>query len=370
MMAPPARSADRLEYPLIDILRALAALVVVVYHVIEVGGWTSFPSAGGASAFRFGWVGVDLFLVISGFVITLSASLERQRSPDEFRRRFMARRLRRIVPLYFVTSAIFVVVVEPGILSHGLRYAATQILSHALFVHNLHPSTHGAINGPSWSIALEMQFYVALVIAIPWLVERSTGKLAALMLVSWAYRYLTTLALEPGVAAPILQVIYASQLPGTLDEFGMGIALGLLAVKRPDLMSRLFARRWPNFLVCCALAAALSVLCWSIFLPRAGYWSHAGMIVFWRTLLALSFAAWVAVAISFPRPELLLLRPLRYLGTISYGIYLWHMPVLLTLSRHTALKEAELLATVLVVTLALAALSWHGFEKRLLIAKS
>jgi len=57
----------------IDLLRAFAAISVLVYHVIELSSWKSFPINGLLSWFRIGWMGVDLFFVISGFVITLSA---------------------------------------------------------------------------------------------------------------------------------------------------------------------------------------------------------------------------------------------------------------------------------------------------------
>jgi peptidoglycan/LPS O-acetylase OafA/YrhL len=62
-----------LRFPLIDALRGIAALLVLIYHVIEISGWQSFPSSGIALLFRIGWIGVDLFFVISGFVIGRAA---------------------------------------------------------------------------------------------------------------------------------------------------------------------------------------------------------------------------------------------------------------------------------------------------------
>jgi peptidoglycan/LPS O-acetylase OafA/YrhL len=62
-----------MSFPLIDVLRGFAALSVLVYHVIAHFDWTRFSTSGPLVWFRIGWMGVDLFFVISGFVITLSA---------------------------------------------------------------------------------------------------------------------------------------------------------------------------------------------------------------------------------------------------------------------------------------------------------
>lgn len=61
------------HFDLVDILRAFAALTVVVYHTIIICGWQDFPTTYPLAWFRYGWMGVDIFFVISGFVITWSA---------------------------------------------------------------------------------------------------------------------------------------------------------------------------------------------------------------------------------------------------------------------------------------------------------
>ena len=71
----------------------------------------------------------------------------------------------------------------------------------------------------------------------------------------------------------------------------------------------------------------------------------------------------LAVVVMLPGTGGWVARPFRYLGEISYGIYLWHVPVLLTLMDKTSLKEWPLLLTTVGCTIVLAALSWHAFEK-------
>src|ERR1700749_259322 len=98
-------------FPLIDVLRGFAALGVVVYHVIAHFNWTEFPTSGPLVWFRIGWMGVDLFFVISGFVISLSAftMLDRISSRQEFSMTFARHRVARLVPLHYLTCLVFII---------------------------------------------------------------------------------------------------------------------------------------------------------------------------------------------------------------------------------------------------------------------
>lgn len=351
-------------FPLVDVMRALAAILVLVYHVIAVTGWQTFPGDWWAVPFREGWIGVDMFLVISGFVITLSAARDFQESPKAFRLRFMARRIWRVAPLYVATSLIFLFLVQPQLLTAGAKYLAIQGVTHSLFIHNLHHSTHGAINGPTWSIGLEMQFYLLVIVCIPWLINQRVWKVVlCCVLLSWAYRYVTTLVWPPGETPPIIQMIYATQLPGTLDNFVMGIALALVKIHHPN--HKWLIQNGRNCAIWFITAMVISALWWGVFLPKKHYWIYPDMIIFWRTLLAVASGAWLLAIVTCPQQRSWFTWPLRYLGRISYGIYLWHMPILLALKNVFASNQLLLLTWVLFATLLMSSLSWHAFEKRL-----
>lgn len=344
------------RYPLIDVLRGFAALIVVFYHVIEVGQWTDFPVSGMAMLPRIGWIGVDLFFVISGFVIGKIA-MEGFAQGGGWRPVYMDRRIRRIAPLYLATLVSYVFLVHPGVLRQGWETFA-HVVSHLLFLHNLSPSTYYSINGPSWSVALEMQFYVLVALVMPWIARTAWWKVLMVwtgLAIGW--RFATTLVLSPGSSDPQLQMMAAMQLPGVLDQFAFGICLAKLA-----MTGQLSYR--PMRLLGWALGAlVLLTLAWLTLWSHGPYWSFPSMVIFWRTLLSAGFAALLACIVMIPVTGGWSTRPLRYLGEISYGIYLWHFPVLLTLVEQSPLRGSKLLVATVVCTLVMASLSWHGFEK-------
>ena len=139
----------RSHFPHLDALRAVAVILVLVYHLIVVLQWTTFPTSGIFDLFRIGWVGVELFFTLSGFVITLSCLRNIQTSGPGYRRPFMISRLARIVPLYLLTSWCQLVLVEPQLFKAPGSIFWTNLLTHLFFVHNLTPQYAGALNGPA-----------------------------------------------------------------------------------------------------------------------------------------------------------------------------------------------------------------------------
>jgi len=351
-------------FPNVNFLRGAAALLVLVYHVVELAPWPSFPTEGALLIFRVGWVGVDLFFVISGFVIGLSAIRLYREVTAAYRWTFMRRRLARIVPLYVVTGAAFLLLIRPSFLSLSWEKVAVQIGSHLVFLHNLHPWLHVAINGPNWSVAAEMQFYVLAILAVP-LLSRVDLRWLFLggVLIAWGARALAFFGTRE-LGQPVVTFVYATQVPAMLDAFAIGLCIARLHLD--GTMARWLARSraLPMLATAGAFAVALHFT-WNAYWTHSDFWTSAGMVVFWRTGLALTFGALVLFASELPDlTRLPLLRPLDYLGRVSYGIYLWHLPVILTLRNEwPTLSPAALLALTVAIVLALAATTWHYLER-------
>jgi peptidoglycan/LPS O-acetylase OafA/YrhL len=186
----------------------------------------------------------------------------------------------------------------------------------------------------------------------------------ALVVVEWSWRAAVASIVGPDIANAHVLHVYSSQLPGTLDGFAFGIALALAISGSPGARRpRLLAVPWRSFAFWCTGFLVIGAVAWNVYWPRAGYWDQFGMNTFWRTLPSAVFGCLAAAAVTFPRARSWLLRPLRYLGEISYGIYLWHLPVLLTMVAVPWFKQERLLWLMLAGTLAIAAFSWHFFEK-------
>ena len=218
--ASGAAGSERFEN--VNLLRAFAALAVVVYHVIEHAKWTDFPTSGPLVAFRIGWIGVDLFYVISGFVITRSALGLWRRDAAAFAPRYWARRLTRIVPLYYLTCALWIVLFKPDFFAPPATQWLWQIGAHLTFTHTFWPRTYSSIDGVNWTLAIEMQFYLLVALLVPWIARTPGWRLwLACILVAWAWR--AAMVFFFGHYEPVRLFMRIMQLPGALDEFGAGI---------------------------------------------------------------------------------------------------------------------------------------------------
>ena len=354
-------------FPNVNFLRAAAALLVLVYHVIELTPWPEFPKGGALLVFRVGWAGVDLFFLISGFVIGLSAIRLCRDGDRDYRWTFMRRRLARIVPLYVFTGAAFLFLVQPSLLLLSWGELAVHIGSHLLFLHNLTPGLHGSIDGPNWSVAAEMQFYVLAILAAPLLSRLDVRWLfAGGVLIAWTFRALAYWAVRD-FANSNITFVYTTQVPSMLDAFAIGICIARLHLDGTVQRWSTLHDALPVFATACAFVVAL-YFSWHVYWGHANYWDNAWMVIFWRTALALTFGTLVLLAAQMPdMTRAWPLRPLNYLGQISYGIYLWHLPVILALKPVSAVVSPEhVLWMTLAGVITLSALTWHLFEKTII----
>ena len=308
--------AARGRWKRVDQLRGLAALAVVVCH-LAVSAYREAPNlAGGpwpwlALILGFGYLGVPLFFVISGFCIHLpqARALTRATPTAPDWRRFFARRFWRLYPPYL--AALVVALALWWVAGSPLPWLA--VTTQALLVHPFHTATFDGVNPPAWTLAVEAQLYLAYPVVFR-LIARfgALRALGAVLAVTMAYR--VTLAFTPlpsEIAGPAWEVFLARWVEWVLGAVVAEWAAGRLA------LPRVLSSPWPGLV---ALGAGV-LLEW-----YAGSW---GLYVVKEPLYGVAFALLLHAALAHERPGLGS-APGRYLagvGVYSYSLYLLHRPI-------------------------------------------
>ena len=347
----------------LDGLRAIAVSGVLLYH-------------GGVSAVPGGFLGVDLFFVISGFLITtllIEEAVHRDGEIDLVG--FWGRRARRLLPALLVVTAITVVVFS----THQSIADATDLrrdaLAALLYVANWHLLLGGegyfeALAAPSplqhtWSLAIEEQFYVVWPLLL-FLILRLRGS-----------RRVQVAVVTLLVAAAVGWVLHEAAADADVDRLYYGtdtrapaILLGVLAAftLQRVVTSRQSRRRGvPSRLTTQTLHVAGPLALLGVVAAMCTTASADASLFRGRLLLfAAVSTALLGIIVCSPRGPLTRMlesRPLRTIGVLSYGLYLWHWPVFLFLSAgRTGLTGSALLAERLIVTIGLAAASYRFVE--------
>ncbi len=379
--ATPFPGADsRAQIPALDGLRALAILAVILYHTVNVTPRILFTDSGidrvAWLIARTGWIGVDLFFVLSGFLIT-GILLDTRQAPGYFRT-FYSRRVLRIFPLYYASLIVllyllphFASPVPPGAPSPGQIWVWTYLSNVRAAVAG-HWNATPMFTGHFWSLAVEEQFYLVwplVVLLLPG--PRLRTALLGLIL---GVAVLRVGLMAAGVNPLAIYVL----TPTRMDVLAIGAFVALAAREPGGLLQ---FRRWsPGVLALCAGGVAAIVL-------LSGNTSHdsAPMQAIGYSLLGIGFGAGLVSTLG-SRPDGLVQRIvthrwLRYVGRRSYALYVVHpavvfflRPVGLTdrlplIGGSALFRQLGFSALALSAALVVAEVSWQLLEKRCLALK-
>jgi peptidoglycan/LPS O-acetylase OafA/YrhL len=328
----------------LDGLRALAIILVFLCHVSE----RTFPG---------GWLGVDIFFVLSGYLITLSLLREQDVYGRISLRNFFLRRVLRLAPAFVVVLIAFAAVmvcfrIQP------VEYVFWSVLYSTLYVANYIMAFEvwqmgGRGLGHIWSLAIEEQFYLLwplfLVLFGPRLGRKMPYVILAMIFLVVVWRAALVL-----LGASIPRTFFAFDTRADSLLIGCGLAY-VLHYQILIHQVRVVARRL-SFVTLGVFFVLALTLDWEIRAVHLGGFTVLGV-----------FAALLIVAATAPGPSLLKIMlghpPIVYLGRISYGVYLWHDPVLVVLRHYFADRVFLLGGLASIVSLIIAGASFRYIEQ-------
>ena len=329
--------------PDIQGLRAIAVLLVLVYHLVP-------------RALPGGYVGVDVFFVISGYLITSLLLKDRDETGTISFSRFYVRRARRLLPASLVTLAAILVAAYLLLPPLAWRDTAEEAAASALYLENwrlaaesvdyLAADSVASATQHFWSLSVEEQFYLGWPLLL-FLVSLAARALRVEVRRAWLAALLVVVAASLGWSIHLGLAGAPSAYFSTFTRVWQLASGGLLAV----LGARAGREALP-----CLVAGLLAILAAGLLLSDSTpYPGHAALLPTGGALLALHGGRAHAAS---PLTRWLARRPVQLVGDISYSLYLWHWPIIAIHAYRTGVEPGPLAAAVIFAgSIALAALS-------------
>jgi peptidoglycan/LPS O-acetylase OafA/YrhL len=366
----------------LDGIRGIAILFVFLYHTKPEAGVSTINNAWYLICSPM-WCGVEMFFVLSGFLIT--GILLNTKSHPRFFLNFYARRTLRIFPLYFgVLFVVFVVLPLAGAFPGS---PLKKIVSGEYYLRLWHNqgwlwcylSNFLQAKGPHqlpgfghfWSLAIEEQFYLVWPLLVYFLTERGMLRLSIMIVICGVP--MRWIMVQNGLEAWEIRHLTFSRI----DTLAAGATVAILVRNCPTMI----LRRMAAALILTAIAGLVGMAC---VVPSIS--THEPQVTVWGyTLFTLLFSGVILAASQDQLPHVmkrvLTHRILLFLGTLSYGIYVFHWPIVhgvhalaaripksIFLGSPFLLSFFELLLTF-VFTMSIAMLSWRLYESRVLTLK-
>lgn len=352
-------------FPALDGLRGLTVIAVMLYHASVGFVPATFPW------FQGGFLGVTMFFVLSGFLVTWGLIVGHGRAGRIDLLGFWKKRVRRLVPAAWVTvMATLAAFRLTGLEGEAWQALRVDGLWAALPFANLRFVASGVEYGGAdasspllhfWSLAIEQQVYLTLPVVVAVVLRVTRGSYAALGgFLAAAAVGSTALMVTSHTPGGAVNALYLAT-PSRVGEILVGGAAAVMfAAWRRSGRTAPAAARLAGWSAA-AVSAGIVAVAWATVKMRDERLYEGG---FAAMAVISAVAVVAATATTGPVPRLLGWRPLRMLGQVSYGVYLFHWPIFLLLTpERTGLGPWALLAVRAAVTVAAAAVSWKAMER-------
>lgn len=313
----------------IDLLRAGAILYIMLYHCYVLSGqpWQSHTAIHTLLTLG-GEVGVTLFFLLSGYGIYLSLSSSEARGCLPGWRAFMKKRCIRIMPQYYVCITVLLIFMSTQMFSNeGLRH----ILAYYTFTENFSPVTHGSINGALWTMGVIFQFY--LIAPFLYKAVRKNWLVASVVSIVFTVicRFAVVLYLHnSGISDNSVYFVYERQVFSALDNFVLGMAAAAFWKQTGNRMQDYRLKLGLPV----SIASAALILVWIFYYHSHGLYGTAPSGYPAHSILAVLLSILLVGFSLLPEMDFRFLRPLYFVARNQYGIYLWHMPIIMILQAN------------------------------------
>lgn len=299
----------------VDLIRSMALLLVLVYHFYVLQGecykdfWIihKLISAGGE-------VGVTLFFILSGYGIFLSIDSQKKRGKFSFKT-FFLHRAERILPQYYLSLLlIFFLTGHVTVFSNAGIF---NLITHALLIHNLFPSTCGYANSVLWTMGVIAQFYLISI----WLYKMVKKNPKTVLFVSIGFTVLCKfviyhLIFPRASIEPSYYFIYGRQLFTALDNFMIGMFLGIYSerkIKNHNVM---------------LLSGMILMAMWIVIPGSLVKYSDTALGYIWHSILAVLLGVIIKAVAEWNFDEnSIITKFIAFIAKYQYGIYIWHFVI-------------------------------------------
>jgi peptidoglycan/LPS O-acetylase OafA/YrhL len=312
--------------PEIDVFRGIAVLLVIYLHVEYFSDWYApvlplFLRRVVAHTARDGWIGVDLFFVLSGYLIAGLLFSEYLKSGRISFGRFFIRRGLKIWPAFYAMITVTICTE----LALRIPFEPRRVIAEILYVQNYSPG----LWGHTWSLGVEEYFYIILPLLLICLVAMNPSA-------PNPFRRMPALCITLFALALVLRAIYLSngvtpekhwtvgrESHFRFDALLFGVLLYYLSLFRGDRLNRAL-KAWPQMQVAVAAILIAIPLCFNILTSFLANTIGYTFVYLGCGLLLIQALAWRS---SLKKGVLMCLSPIGRIGEYSYSIYLWHLPV-------------------------------------------
>lgn len=363
-----ARALPQRRLRSIDALRGIAAMGVVIYHAIEQGekvlpgNFMKYPARVIQLASSFGYIGVFLFFVISGFCIHLTWARARANGEEQPKIPFGAfwkRRLRRLYPPYLIALFLFLILTATSVGLNITHFLVYDVIMHVLMLHNLDPKTCYSINGVFWTLAIEEQLYLAYFLLLFLRTRFGWGVTLVICLlarVGWMV-FSHVVWLKSGIGIPVPESAAAHWFTWALGAVAVETMFGL--VKLPKWTRNLtlaavlivVASALSHYLPMISKDTILHDFSWFMIHPM---WGLGFFMIVNRAVLAED--GWIR---NLKLPWVI--SVFSTLGVFSYSIYLTHELTIMQSWRWAYPGVPQLLNVVLIIIPATILIAWIYF---------